>query len=63
MIPRANIEAFAKAPPVNAFNIPSKPPPSDLEERSERAKESTPVSYNTSPSPRDLSTSRMPSSA
>ena len=47
---RYYIEAFAKAPAVNAFNIPNKPPPSDLEERSERAKESTPGSTTCAPS-------------
>ena len=42
IIPKAKIEAFAKAPPVKALRIPKRPPPSDLEERSDNASESTP---------------------
>ena len=49
IIPRANMDAFAKAPPVNAFNIPNNPPPSDLVERSDKARESTPGSTTCAP--------------
>ena len=50
IIPSANMDAFAKAPPVNAFNIPNNPPPSDLVERSDKARESTPGSTTCAPS-------------
>ena len=50
IIPRAKIEALANAPPVNALRIPNSPPPSDLEERSERASESTPGRTTWAPS-------------
>ena len=38
----ASVVALGKAPPVKAFNIPRRPPPSVLVERSDRARESTP---------------------
>ena len=49
-MPRANIDALANAPPVKAFKIPSNPPPSDREDKSERAKESTPGRTTCAPS-------------
>ena len=50
IIPRANTDAFAKAPPVKAFKIPNNPPPSVLLESSPSWTESIPGRTTCAPS-------------
>ena len=49
-MPNAKTEAFAKAPPVNAFNIPKRPPPSARLLNSESCIESIPGKTTCAPS-------------